>query len=83
MLRYDEPVSSFDFSFKLASLRYNKGEGAAAPNYPAATGWYRRAADAGVVEAAFNLFSCYAIGRGRTWQIMPATSSSKLETLVS
>ena len=51
----------------------NEGEGVAAPDYPAAADWFRRAADAGVGEAANNLANMYALGSGRTRQIMPAT----------
>ena len=48
--------------------------GVAAPDYPAAADWYRRASDAGHGGAAYNLGSMYTVGRGRAWQIMPATS---------
>ena len=47
-------------------------EGVAAPDYPAAAVWYRRAADLGDGMAANNLSSMYTFGRG-AWQIMPAT----------
>jgi TPR repeat protein len=50
------------------------GEGVAAPDYPAAADWYRRAAAAGNGEAAINLSDMYTVGRGRAWQIIPATS---------
>jgi hypothetical protein len=43
------------------------GEGVAAPDYAAAAGWYRRAADAGKGEAAANLASMFSVGRGRSW----------------
>ena len=46
----------------------DKGEGVAAPDYLAAADWYRRAADAGIAEAAYNLHSMYAVGRGGAWQ---------------
>jgi TPR repeat protein len=48
----------------------------AAPDYPAAAVWYRRAADAGEGDAAHNLCTMYTVGRGRAWQIMLATSSA-------
>ena len=57
----------------------DQGKGVAAPDCPAAAGWYRRAADAGHVEAAKSLCEMYTVGRGRAWQIVPAT----LKTLVS
>ena len=50
--------------FLLATV-FDQGEGAAAPDYPAAAGWYRRAFDAGVGEAANNLSMMYLVGRGR------------------
>jgi len=59
------------------------GEGMVAPDYLAAADWYRRASDAGCGAAAINLFSMYSVGRGRAWQILPATSSSTLTTLGS
>jgi hypothetical protein len=59
-------------------VSFDKGEGAAAPDYPAAAGWYRRAADAGSVAAAVNLSNMYTIGRGLAWPMMPATSFSTL-----
>ena len=46
----------------------------AAPDYPAAAGWYKRAADAGDGNAATNLVTMYSVGRGGAWQNMPATS---------
>ena len=52
----------------------DQGEGVVA-NYPAAADWYKRAADAGFGSAAHNLSSMFTLGRGRAWQIMPATSS--------
>jgi len=54
------------------------GRGVAAPDCLAAVDWYRRAADAGIGEAAHNLSHMYSVGRGRAWQIMPASSSSAL-----
>jgi len=54
----------------------DEGKGVAAPDYPAAADWYRRAAGAGDGEAAVNLSNMYTLGRGRAWQIMPATSSA-------
>ena len=41
----------------------DKGEGAAAPDYPKAADWYRRAADAGDGDAAVNLATMYTVGR--------------------
>ena len=54
------------------------GEGVAAPDYPAAAGWYRRAVDAGGGGAAANLASNLAVNcrRCRAWQTVPATSSA-------
>jgi len=51
-----------------------EGEGVSAPDYPAAAGWYRLAADAGDRDAAVNLNHMYTVGRGWAWHIMPATS---------
>ena len=45
----------------------DKGEGVAAPDYSAAAGWYRRAADAGLGDAAKNLSNMYTLGRGWAW----------------
>ena len=45
--------------------RLDSGEGVAAPDYPAAADWYRRAADAGRREAANNLAHMHQVGRGR------------------
>jgi len=59
----------------------DKGEGVAAPDYPAAAGWFRRAAEAGNSDAATNLSAMYAVGRGRAWQTIHASSSS-FQTLV-
>jgi len=63
-------------------LCLDRGEGVAAPDYPAAAGWYRRAFDAGFGRGAQNLFTMYSVGRGWAWQTMPATSSSSYHTLV-
>ena len=54
----------------------DQGVGGAAPDYPAAAGWYKRAADAGDGNAANNLSTMYNVGRGRAWLKMPATSFS-------
>jgi len=54
----------------------DEGVGVAAPDYPAAADWYRRAADAGVGQSASNLSHMYTVGRGRAQQIMLASSSS-------
>ena len=40
------------------------GKGVAAPDYPAAADWYRRAADAGDGAAAMHLCRMYMAGRG-------------------
>jgi TPR repeat protein len=50
----------------------DQGVGGAAPDYPAAAGWFERAATAGHELAANNLCNMYTIGRGLAWQIMPA-----------
>ena len=42
--------------FALACL-LDAGQGVAAPDYPAAADWYKRAADAGDGGAAHNLFT--------------------------
>ena len=54
--------------------RLDKGEGVAAADSTAAADWYMRAADAGVGSAAINLANMYALGRGRAWLIVPASS---------
>jgi TPR repeat protein len=54
---------------------FDKGEGMAAPDYPAAADWYRRAVDAGSGKSAKNLASMYTLGRGAARQIMPAAIS--------
>jgi len=56
----------------------DRGVGVAAPDYPAAASWYRRAADAGDGHAAQNLAAMYAVGRGRSWHKNPASSFSTL-----
>jgi len=53
-----------------------QGEGVAAPDYPAAVGWYKCAAAAGNASAANNLCSMYTVGRGRASQIMPVHARS-------
>jgi hypothetical protein len=72
------PAAMFNFGILL-----DRGEGVAVLDYPAAAGWYRRAADAGIALAASNLCTMYTLGRGTAWQIMPATPSSTVWTLVS
>ena len=54
----------------------DRGEGVAAPDYPAAAGWYRSAAEAGDENAANNLSNMYTAGRGGAWQIMRALFQS-------
>jgi len=54
----------------------DKGEGVVAADSPAAADWYRRAAAAGNGEAAIDLSAMYAVGRGRAWNMMLATSSA-------
>jgi TPR repeat protein len=46
---------------------------AAAPDYPAAAGWYRRAADDGHAGAAFNLSRMFTLGLGWAWQMALAS----------
>jgi len=65
------PTAMFHFGCCL-----DKGVGGAAPDYPAAASWYKRAADAGDADAAANLSIMYEVGRGRAWLKMPATSST-------
>ena len=67
--------------FNLGAL-LDEGLGVAV-DYPAAADWYRRAAEAGHGSAASNLYGMYIVGRGRAWQIVPATSSAKFQSLVS
>ena len=43
----------------------DEGKGMAAPDYPGAAGWYKRAADADHGMAAANLANMYTLGRGR------------------
>ena len=54
--------------FCLACL-LDEGKGVAAPDYPAAAGWYRRAAEAGDGLAAQNLATMYTVGRGWACQV--------------
>ena len=61
---------------------FDMGQGVAAPDYPAAADWFRRAADAGVGGAAGNLSGMYSVGRGRAWQIMLALSCTYVRGLV-
>jgi TPR repeat protein len=61
------PTAMYSLGFNLSS----HDEGGAAPDYPAAAGWYRRAADAGDGSAAINLSVMYTIGRGRAWHQIP------------
>jgi TPR repeat protein len=42
----------------------DEGKGVAAPDYPAAADWYRRAAEAGDENGANNLSNMYTVGRG-------------------
>ena len=65
------PKAMFSLGFCL-----DEGNGGAAPDHPAAVGWYRCASDAGHAGAAKNLSVMYTLGSGRAWQIRPATSSS-------
>jgi len=53
-----------------------EGMGMAAPDYPAALYWYKHAANAGSIDAAFNLSLMYTAGRGGAWHIMSATPST-------
>jgi TPR repeat protein len=57
-------------------------EGVAAPDYPAAADWFRRAANAGIGNAGMNLCAMYNAGSGRAGRIMPVTSSSTSQILV-
>jgi TPR repeat protein len=50
-------------------LMMDKGDGVAAPDYPAAADWYRRAADVGHADAARNLSGMYTVGRGMVCEI--------------
>ncbi len=49
--------------FNIGAL-IEQGLGVAAPDYPAAADWYRRAADAGHRDAANNLSQMYSVGCG-------------------
>ena len=53
------PMAMFNLAVSL-----DAGEGVAAPDYPAAMGWHRRAAAAGHAGAANNLSIMYAVGSG-------------------
>ena len=53
------PRAMFDLGCYL-----DTGKGMAAPDYPAAADWYRRAAVAGHGEAAASLSNMYTLGRG-------------------
>jgi hypothetical protein len=64
--------------FNLGCLLDKKQGGVEAPDYQAAIGWYRKAADSGNGGAALNLANMFYVGRGRARQMMPATSSSTL-----
>jgi TPR repeat protein len=55
------------------SVYLDKRVGGAAPECLAAAGWCRRAADSGLAVAACNLSNMYSSGRGRAWQMIPAT----------
>jgi hypothetical protein len=45
---------------------FDRGEGMAARDDPAAAGWYRHAAEAGHGAAAATLSNMYSTGRGRS-----------------
>jgi len=47
----------------------DEGRGVAAPDLLAAADWFRRAAEAGVGDAAVNLSQMYSLGRGRAWRM--------------
>ena len=72
------PQSMFDLGALL-----DQGLGMAAPDYPAAADWYRRAADGGYGKAAVNLSTMYTVGRGGGWPMMSDTSSSKFPTVIA
>jgi len=56
-----------DAMFNVGLMR-DKGDGVAAPDYPAAAGWFRRAFDAGNADAAMNLSHMHSHGRdGGAW----------------
>jgi len=58
----------------------DEGQGVAAPDYPAAAGWFRRAAESGHKTAANNLSNMYFLGRRRAGtgaQQTPATSARR------
>ena len=48
---------------------FDRGKGVAAPDYLVAADWYRRAADAGDADAAFNMSHMSTVGRGWAWQV--------------
>ena len=54
------PMAMFGLGWRL-----DAGKGIAGPDYQAAAGWYRRAADKGYGPAAVNLYTMYTVGRGR------------------
>ena len=60
--------------FSLGTM-LDMGEGRAAPDYPAAAGWYRRAVDAGIGDAAHNLSTLYTVGPGQGLDQNAAMSS--------
>ena len=68
-----------------ADSEFNVGcnlEGGAAPDYPAAADWYRRAANAGHGSAAVNLSGMYTIGHaGPGTKYLPRHPSFRPEVL--
>ena len=54
-------------------LCLEEGLSVAAPDYPSAADWYRRAADAGHAGAAVNIADMYTVGRGWAWQSVSAS----------
>jgi TPR repeat protein len=64
-------VAGLPIAMFYLACRLDKGEGVAAADYPAAADWYRRAADAGNADAAFNLSNMYQIGRGPGSRCLP------------
>ena len=64
MVHQDRQGRVAESEFNLG-CRLDKGQGMAAPDYPAAADWYKRAADAGIGDAARNLSAMYQVGRGR------------------
>jgi hypothetical protein len=69
------PKAMFDLGVNL-----DKGEGVPAPDYPAAAGWYRRAADAGDEMAARNLSCSYMVGKGRGGVLSKNTQPISVES---